>query len=85
MDAYTGETTAQYVFRRLTSEGRLSELLNLPDVFNAELHAWLLRQATSLLLLEYPALSQIYLTLYCSTILLGLVDTPLHTYRSISI
>lgn len=63
MDAYTGETTAQYVFRRLTSEGRQSELLNLPDLFNAELHAWLLRQATPPLLLEYSTLSQVWLVL----------------------
>ena len=47
-DAYTGETTAQYVFRRLTSEGRQPELLTLPEIFNAELHAWLLRQANPL-------------------------------------
>jgi len=36
---------AQYVFRRLTIECRQSELLDLPDAFNADLHAWLLRQA----------------------------------------
>lgn len=43
-DAYSGETTAQYVFRRLSSEGRQAELLNLPDAFNADLYSWLLQQ-----------------------------------------
>ena len=43
-DAYSGETAAQYVFRRLSSEGRQAELLNLPDAFSADLHSWLLQQ-----------------------------------------
>ena len=43
-DAYSGETMAQYVFRRLSSEGRQAELLTLPDTFSADLHSWLLQQ-----------------------------------------
>ena len=43
-DACSGETMAQYVFRRLCSEGRQAELLNLPDAFSADLHSWLLQQ-----------------------------------------
>lgn len=49
-DAYSGENTAQYVFRRFTRGGRQAELLSLPEAFNAQLHSWLLRQV-----LAYPA------------------------------
>ena len=52
-DAYSGETMAQYVFRRLSSEGRQAELLNLPDAFSADLHSWLLQQVQ----LQLPGLS----------------------------
>lgn len=58
-DAYTKETMAQYVFRRFVSEGRQAELLNLPPALNADLHAWLLRQACAALspLRLWPCLS----------------------------
>lgn len=46
-DPYAHETAAQYVFGRLVREGRQAELLSLPETFNTELHAWLLRQACS--------------------------------------
>ena len=49
-DAYSGETMARYVFRRLSSEGRQAELLNLPDTFSPNLHSWLLQQVLSRLL-----------------------------------
>ena len=39
-----GGSMGHYVFGRLRREGRLGELLSLPDDFNADLHSWLQQQ-----------------------------------------